>query len=96
MQEQWPRTLEEAVRISILTMTGKEKGMLKNTPEAYLVLFHCNGAVNMRNESGLWHGNDELLTPCGTFDAEGASMAIIRAIWGVLQEIQDRGVVHFV
>lgn len=72
MQEQWPRTLEEAVRISILTMTGKEKEMLKNTPEAGLVLFHCNGAVNMRNEFGLWHGNAELLTSCGKSDADGA------------------------
>ena len=60
MQQQWPRTLEEAVRISILTMTVKEKDMLRNTTEEDLVLFHCNWAVNMRNEFGLWDGTERV------------------------------------
>lgn len=86
MQQQWPRTLQEAVRISILTMTGKDKEMLKNTPEEDLVFFHCNWAVNMRNEFGLWHRNDELLESCGESEADGASMTIIRAVWKGLQD----------
>lgn len=86
MQQQWPRTLEEAVRISILTMTDKGRDMLKNTPEDDLVLFHCNWAVNMRNEFGLWHGNDELVKSCGASEADGASMAIIKAVWKALQD----------
>lgn len=86
MRQQWPRTLEEAVRISILTMTGKEKEILKNTSEEDLVLFHYNYAVNMRNEFGLWDGNDELLESCGAPDADGASMAIVRAVWKALQD----------
>lgn len=86
MEQQWPRTLQEAVRISILTMTDKDREMLKNTAEEDLVFFHCNWAVNMRNEFGLWHGNDELLRSCGAFDADGASMAIIRAVWKALRD----------
>lgn len=86
MQQQWPRTLQEAVRISILTMTGKEKEMLRTTAEEDLVFFHCNWAVNIRNEFGLWHGNDELLESCRESEADGASMAIIRAVWETLRD----------
>ena len=84
MQQQWPRTLEEAVRISILIMTDKEKEMLRTTAEEDLVLFHYNWAMNMRNEFGLWDGNKELLESCGASDADGASMAIIKAVWEAL------------
>ena len=66
-------------------MTEKDKKMLKNTAEEDLVLFHCNWAVNMRNEFGLWDGNDELLELCGESEADGASMAIIKAVWEALE-----------
>lgn len=88
MRQQWPRTLQEAVRISILTMADKEKEMLRNTPEEDLVLFHYNWAMNMRNEFGLWHGNDELLESCGESGADGASMALIRAVWEALKDAE--------
>jgi len=78
--------MQEAVKVSVLTMTDKDREMLRNTAEEDLVLFHCNWAVNMRNEFGLWDGNDELIESCGASNADGASMAIIGAIWEALQD----------
>ena len=56
MQHQWPRTLEEAVRITILTMSDEDKDALKNAREEDLILFHHNWAMNMRNEFGVGPG----------------------------------------
>ena len=54
MQSSWPRTLDEAVKICLLTMTTREKQGLKNTSEENLIMIHLGWAVNMRNEFGMW------------------------------------------
>jgi hypothetical protein len=38
---------------------------LKNTSEVELIMMHFGWAVNIRNESGMWHGNQELIRSCG-------------------------------
>ena len=86
-QQQWPKTLQEAVKVSILTMSGKDKEALKNTAEDDLVLFHYSWALNMRNEFGLWDGNDELLRSCRASGADGASMAAIREARKALRDV---------
>lgn len=40
MQEQWRKTLEEAVKVHLLTMTDEEKEMVKKTPEEDLIALH--------------------------------------------------------
>jgi hypothetical protein len=60
----WPKTLAEAVKICLLTMTAQEKQMLKNTSEENLIASHFGRAVNMRNRFGMWQGNNELIESC--------------------------------
>jgi hypothetical protein len=44
-QSQWPITLDEAVKVCILTMTAREKFTLKNTPEDNLIYSHFGWAL---------------------------------------------------
>jgi hypothetical protein len=53
MKHDWPKTLDEAVNICLLTMTPEEKELIKFTPEDRLIWFHFDWAVNMRNEFGM-------------------------------------------
>ena len=85
MEEQWPKTLEEAVKVHLLTMTDKEKEMVRNTPEEDLINFHFSWGLHIRNEFGLWAGNSELIKSCGEFEPDGASSAIIDEVGRVLQ-----------
>jgi len=86
MKEQYPKTLEEAVKIHLLTMTAEEKEMVRNTPEDDLIILHFSWGLNIRNEFGLWEGNDELIKSCGELKPDGASSAIIDAVWRSLQD----------
>jgi len=80
-QSEWPITLDEALKVCILTMTDREKFALRNTPEDNLIYLHFGWAVNMRNEFGLWQGNEYLIKLCGVANPDDASMAIVRAVW---------------
>lgn len=81
MESQWPKTVDEAVKICFLTLTPREKEGMKNTPEENLIMSHFGWAVNLRNEFGLWEGNEELIHSCGATNPDDASMAIIREVW---------------
>jgi hypothetical protein len=79
MNSVWPKTLEEAVKICLLALTAQEKSALKNTSQDNLIMFHFGWAMRMRNEFGMWAGNDELIRSCGAFEPDGASTAIVKA-----------------
>jgi hypothetical protein len=82
---EWPKTLQEAINICLLTLTPEEKELIKYTPEDKLIWFDLEWALNMRNEFGMWQGNKALIESCGASDPDGASMAIVEAVWQVLQ-----------
>ena len=77
----WPKTLDEAVKICLLTSTPQQKELIKNTPREELALFHPGWALNMRNEFGLWEGNSELVESCGASEPDGASMVVVKTVW---------------
>jgi hypothetical protein len=81
MQSDWPKTLDEAVKICLLTMTPEEKKAIKNTSEENLIMFHMGWAMNIRNEFGLWKGNQDLIESCGEYEADGASIVIVQTVW---------------
>lgn len=66
-------------------MTAKEKEIVGNTPEEDLISLHFSWGLNIRNEFGLWEGNDELIKSCGEIEPDGASGTIIDAVWRALQ-----------
>lgn len=75
MQDQWPRTLlEEAVKIHLLTMTEKEKEIVRKTLKRDLFNLHFSWGMNIRNEFGLWEGNDKLIELCGETEPDGSRM----------------------
>jgi hypothetical protein len=80
-ESEWPKTMDEALNICLLTLTTKEKELISYTPEDKLIWFQFDWAVNMRNEFGMWEGNTALIESCGASDPDGASMAIVEAVW---------------
>jgi hypothetical protein len=76
MQLHLPQTLDEAVKICLLTMTAQEKIALKNTSEDNLIMFPLSLAKNIRELFGLWEGNNELIKACGSVNPDDASMII--------------------
>ncbi len=49
----WPKTLEEAVKVRLLTLTAREKEVLKNASEENLIMLHLSLAKNIRERFGL-------------------------------------------
>lgn len=84
MLSTWPCSLDDAIKICILTMTAQAKSELKNTSEQNLIMSHFGWAVNMRNEFGMWQGNDELIKSCHSGNPDEASMVIVKAVWRAL------------
>jgi hypothetical protein len=85
----WPRTLQEAANICLLTLTPEEKELVRYTLEDKLIWFDLQWALNMRNEFGMWQGNTALIESCGASDPDCASMAIVEAVWKELQQDQQ-------
>lgn len=81
INSEWPKTLNEAVKVCLLTMTTKDKKTVKNTSEENLIVFHMGWAVNMRNAFGMWESNTALLESCGASNPDDASMVIVEAVW---------------
>ena len=77
----WPRSLDTAVEQLLESMSEADKEQLRNMPQGELIFFHMNWAMVIRNDFGLWEGNEELLESCGSFHPDDASMTIVRAVW---------------
>jgi hypothetical protein len=86
MLSTWPSSLDDAVKICILTMTAQEKSELKNNSEQNLIMSHFGWAVNMRNEFGMWRGNDELIKSCHVENPDDASIVIVKEVWRALNQ----------
>jgi hypothetical protein len=59
-----PKTLSRAVNLCLFSLMRSEKEALKNTLEENLIAFHLSLAKNIREQFGLWEGNDELIKVC--------------------------------
>ena len=59
--------------------------MIRDTAREDLIKFHHGWGMGIRNDFGLWRGNDELFKATGAEDPDGASMAIILAVWEELR-----------
>ena len=90
---QWPRTIDDAVERVLASMSEEEKSDLRDTDERELINFHFGLGWVIRNEFGLYQGNDALLKACArsrfnTFeclmfmnDPDEASGFIIEEVW---------------
>ena len=85
-QKQWPETVSEAVDRLLAHMSEKAREDLKNAVEDDLLSFHFGLGLYVRNNFGLWAGNDKLLESCGggvypLVHPDDVSAKIIKAAW---------------
>ncbi len=92
-RSRWPLTIDDAVERVIASMSENEKSQLRNSQEKRLIDFHFGLGWAIRNEFGLYEGNDALLKACArsrfnTFeclmfmnDPDEASGFIIEEVW---------------
>jgi hypothetical protein len=64
MLPNWPKTLDEAVARLMASMRVEDLAALRDTPEGGLIMYHFSLGMFIRNEFGLWQGNEELLASC--------------------------------
>lgn len=83
--ERWPRTVEQAVDMILERLPREDRERVKGTPREDLIMFHHGWGTGIRNEFGLWRGNDALLADCGGGHPDDCSMVIIEAAWERLQ-----------
>ncbi|HNU50208.1 MAG TPA: hypothetical protein PKJ98_04735 [Verrucomicrobiota bacterium] len=84
-QEPWPQTVEEAVTRIVSRLSPANKEQVRATPKRDLTRFHHGWGTGIRNEFGLWAGNQVLLDDCRRSHPDSASMVIIEAVWERLQ-----------
>ena len=85
MQDEYPRTLHEAIGVLISHMTEEEKEIIRGLDREDLVELYFSAGLDIRNKFGLWNDNYELLISCGWIHPDDASMAIIDAVWQALR-----------
>lgn len=81
----WPLTVDDAVTKILAGMSEADKAAVRAKKKDELIEYHNGWGMGIRNEFGLWHGNDSLLADCHTDVPDGASMVIIEAVWQRLQ-----------
>jgi hypothetical protein len=95
-----PKTVGEAVKRLISEMPLKDKVTVANMAESELSLLHTNIGEYIRDEFGLWSGNQDLMTSCCFFakkekvHEDEASLIIIRELWKRLRETHKLRIVE--
>ena len=94
-----PKSVKEAVDRLISEMALKDKVIIANMTYDELVDLNSNFGAYIRNAFRLWSGNDELMESCRfvsknkKLDPDGASFAIIDALWESLRKTHKLKVV---
>ena len=90
-QKQWPATIDEAVGVVIATLSDEDKATISAMAESELIGLHMGLGAWIRNNLGLWKGNDALMQAIRERDPEihpdDASMVIVEAVWERLREM---------
>jgi hypothetical protein len=81
----WPRTVNEAVTQILSGMNKADRELVRSTKQEDLILYHHGWGTGIRNDLGLWQGNEALMADCHADHPDGASMVIIEAVWQRLQ-----------
>jgi len=95
-----PITVDQAVKRLISELSLKDKTTIANMAEIELSVLHMTIGEYIRNEYGLWSGNDDLLNSCCFFakkdkvSEDEASSIIIRELWKRLRDSHKLRVVR--
>ncbi len=81
MSDDFPTTIEAAVRILEDMIPKDQQAAIAAVPETELIQLHFGLGQWIRNQFGLWNENPELLKATGKPHPDDASTVIIRAFW---------------
>ncbi|MES2183973.1 MAG: DUF6794 domain-containing protein [Pseudomonadota bacterium] len=76
-----PHSVDEAVQVLLTLMPETEQAKVAQVREEDLDRLHLGMGIWIRNNLGLWSGNDELMADTGAYDADGAAAVITRTFW---------------
>jgi hypothetical protein len=87
-EQPYPKTVDEAVDWLLILLDEAQKEKIRNLPKLFdMIHYHHGLGTWIRNNFGLWYGNDELLQSCGyrrnkhNAYADYASFEILIALW---------------
>lgn len=80
-QNDLPETVDAAVRLLQALVPEDEQAKIVQMAETELVMLDFGLGLWIRNNLGLWHGNQALLDATGEEHPDDASTVIIRAFW---------------
>ncbi|MCE5325160.1 MAG: hypothetical protein LLG01_01975 [Planctomycetaceae bacterium] len=77
----WPATIDQAVERLMKELTPRGRGAIAAIKEEDLIDMHMGLGLWVRNNFGLWAGNDSLLKSTGKTHPDEASQVILHALW---------------
>lgn len=93
-QKQWPATIDEAAGVVIAALPEAEAAKIAGMPESDLIHLHFGLGMWIRNNLGLWQGNDALMQALREREPgihpDDASMLIIEQVWRRLREMTPK------
>lgn len=93
-QKQWPATIDEAVGVVIATLSDEDKVLIAAMPQFELIGMHFGLGMWIRNNLGLWQGNDALMRSIRKRDPgahpDDVSMLVIEDVWKRLREMAPK------
>lgn len=85
-----PRSVEEAVaRIKSDWLSADDRERLLRSPPGVALQLHLGLGMRVRNQFGLWRGNDALLASCGRAHPDDCSGVILEALWRSIRADAD-------
>ena len=91
-EKQYPKTVAEAVEILHASMSLNQEFLLATMDEVDLFDLHMSLGHQIRDDFGLWTGNDALMASCRSVSGnpdlhvDDASMVIVKALWEKIKE----------
>ena len=89
-----PATIEEAAGVVIAALPESEAAKIAAMPESDLIHLHFGLGMWIRNNLGLWQGNDALMQALREREPgihpDDASMLIIEQVWRRLREMTPK------
>lgn len=86
----FPESVDAAVRLLMAMVPDEERIRIAAMRQEDLALLHFGLGIWIRNNLGLWQGNQALLEACGHRTPDDASTLIIEAFWQQMQENTPR------
>jgi len=91
-----PTTVDEAVQVlKTKWLQPKDRDwILRNTKDEVRSRLYMGFGPGVRNQFGLWGGNQPLHDSCGTKDPEGCSVVILNRLWESVRGDSDPALIH--